>query len=49
MTTTYLFVCEHCRNTTRAKIAGNHKDDALDVVKREILRRTRTEEYKKAD
>ena len=41
------FICENCRNAVRAKIAGTDRHDALAVVKREIIRRVKTGEYRK--
>ena len=40
------FLCENCNDSVRANIPGRDKDDALGRIKREIIRRVMTGEYK---
>ena len=42
------FICEHCNNSVKAKLPGWDRDDALDFVKREIVRRINSGEFKRS-
>ena len=41
------FICENCGNRVIATVSGGDKTYAIGAVEREVLRRIRTEEYKK--
>lgn len=41
------FICERCNNKVISTVPGGNKSYAVDAAEREILRRIRTNEYKK--
>lgn len=43
-----IFICENCSNSVVGRVKGGNKSHTLGAVNREIRRRIRTNEYKKA-